>query len=66
MKRVVINLQHQSGGEDVVCTRQVNKQRGTFSRLVITCSKWVTQLVQTQNLACVLLDPSRQQQERKK
>ena len=35
MKRVTINLQHQSGGEDVVCTKQVNKQRGTLSRLAI-------------------------------
>ena len=25
LKRVVVNLQHQSGGEDVVCTRQMNK-----------------------------------------
>ena len=33
------NLQHQNGGDDVVCTRQVNKQTWYPVRLVIPYPK---------------------------
>ena len=48
------NLQHQNGGDDVVCTRQVNKQTWYPLSSSDPLSKIVTQLVLLiQNLACV-------------
>ena len=65
LKRVIVNLQHQSGGDDVVCTRQVNKQMW-YPLRGDPCSKIITQLVFLIKNLTRALDPLDSNQERKK